>query len=287
MGQVGRRFHHLYQGKEGESMFSLKKVALGASALLLVFSLFGSTLSSYISTGVGIVSENVKSSVPVEFEIQRLQDLITEINPEINKNLRMINEEKVEIAKLDDQITTAEERQLKSEVAIVRLRDDLLTGKSYFVYASHRYSADQVKTDLSNRVDRYDTEQATLDHKKQIREARQTSLDAAEKKITQMREMKRQLEATVEKLKAQKEMNEVAKAGSEFNFDDSKLGQAKELAKEIETRLEIERQATSGESYSEGAIPLDEEEPVVEDVLQKVTNRFGPSTKDGSNLANN
>lgn len=267
-------------------MFNWKKWAFAISAALLLFSVtVGESVFSYLTTGYNMVESNVKDNIPVEFEIQRLRDLIEKVDPQIRENYAAIAKEEAQVKKLDSKIAIMENQLEKQQQAIVRLRDDLATGEKWYVYASHSYTADQVKNDLANRFTRYETQEATLTSLKQIRDARQKSLNAAIKKIEQMREAKRQLLAKVESLEAQKKLNEVAAAGSNFSFDASALGQAKELAQELETRLEVERERFAAESYNQGTIQLDEE-PNHKDVMEKIAERFGHSKRSSSVAGN-
>ena len=53
---------------------------------------------------------------------------------------------------------------------------------------------------------------------------------------------KRQLEVDIENLEARKKMVEVAQTTSNYQFDDSQLGQVKELVTDLRTRLRSGRE---------------------------------------------
>ena len=93
-----------------------KAVILGGVALAaLVF--FGSSAKSYFRTFAGGVSESVENSVPVEFQLQRARTMIKDLTPEVRKNMHTIAKEEVELQRLDEQITGAENRPGQGERA--------------------------------------------------------------------------------------------------------------------------------------------------------------------------
>src|SRR5208337_922855 len=124
-------------------------------------------------------------------------------------------------------------------------------------YGGRNYTPAEVKTDLANRFERYKTAEATLASLKQVRDARVKSLAAARQKLEGMLAQKRQLLVEVENLKAHNEMIAAAQATSNYQFDDSQLGRAKELVQNIKTRLDVSEKVNIAESEFQGEIPLD------------------------------
>jgi hypothetical protein len=81
---------------------------------------------------------------------------------------------------------------------------------------------------------------------------------------------KRQLEVDVENLEAREKMVEVAQTTSNYQFDDSQLGQVKELVTDLRTRLQVAEKMVNAESNLNDEIPLDQKVPgdIVEQVNQ-------------------
>jgi phage shock protein A len=152
----------------------------------------------------------------------------------------------------------------------------LAENRSHYTYASdRRYSAGEVRDDLNRRFERYKTNDATVAHLREMRDARQRQVDAAKEKLEAMVAAERQLSAEVENLEAQLKLVQVAEATSNFNFDDSKLARAKELVSSIRTDLEVaSRLAASDVEYS-GEIQLDHEAP--SDIEDQVAEYFSLS----------
>ena len=195
-------------------------VVLGAVAAVFFL---GRDAVSYIRTSVGWMKDSVKSSVPVQFEIERARRMIKDLEPEVRKNVQAIAKEEVEVEKLQKQIVDTEARLAKEKEEILKLHADAMSGKESFTYGGRTYTAGQVKTDLAARWLRYKTSDATLVSWKDTLAARQKSLEGAQKKLKGTLDARRQLLVEVENLQARLQMVAAAQTTSNHNFDDSHL----------------------------------------------------------------
>jgi chromosome segregation ATPase len=252
----------------------IKRIVIGAGVATMVgVFLFGRDVFSYIRTSAGYVKDSVQSSVPIEFQIDRARNMIKDLVPEVRKNMHIIAKEEVEVQRLEEQMAAAEARLVKEKEQIVRLKTDLGGGKGELRYAGRSYTADEVKTDLANRFERYKTSEATLASLKEIRSARQKSLTAARQKLDGMLAQKRQLQVDVENLEARTQMIAAAQTTSNYQFDDSQLGRVKELVGNLRTRLEVAEKMVNAEMQFQGEIPLDK--PAPENIVDQVSEYFG------------
>lgn len=249
-----------------------KSMFIGGAAVLLLGLLFGRNALSYVTTTVSRVSDTVKSSVPLDFEIDRARNMITDLTPEIRRNMHLIAKEEIQVEHLEKQVLAAEKTLTTDRSNILRLKAELDQGKDYVYLAGHRYTANQVKTDLASRFEHYKTSDATSVNLRKVLNARQNGLVAARQKLNGMLAAKRQLEVDVENLEARTKMIEVAQASSDFNFDDSHLARTKDLIRDIQTRIEVGERLLNAESTFQDRIPLDD--PVVEDVSAEVVAYF-------------
>ncbi|NIO45547.1 MAG: hypothetical protein GTN77_01835, partial [Planctomycetales bacterium] len=154
-----------------------------------------------------------------------LKDLV----PEVHKNMHMIAREKVRVKRLEEQIAKAEQRLARKKGEMQTLLTALETGQSAYSFAGRSYSAAQVQKDLANRLKCCKTSEATLESWQQRKAAMQQGVEAAQQKLEDMLAVKRELEVEVEHLKARLGLVEAAKASSQYQFDDSRLGRVKEL----------------------------------------------------------
>ncbi|MBX9790900.1 MAG: hypothetical protein K2Y37_18430 [Pirellulales bacterium] len=253
----------------------LKKALIGGGVLaLLTGFFFGRDACSYVRTSVGWVKDSVKDSVPVEFEIDRARKMVKDLVPDIRKNMHLIAREEVELERLGKQVVELEARLTKDKAAILQLKGDLEGSQDAFQYASHRYSREEVKTDLGRRFERFKTNEATLASLREISTARLRSLEGARQKLENMLAQKRQLEVEVENVEARLKMVQAAQAGSDYHFDDTRLGRVKELLNELRTKIEVDERLVGSETEF-GEIHLDQ--PVSDNIVEQVTDYFsGP-----------
>jgi chromosome segregation ATPase len=255
----------------------IKRVLLiGGGAILVGVLLFGRNVFSYLRTSIGYVTGAVQESVPIEFQIDRARGMIQDLVPEVRKNMHVIAKEEVEVQRLDEQIGENQERLGKEKDQLLRLKTDLVSGKEEFKYGGRSYTADEVRSDLANRFERFKTGEATLASLKEIRNARQKSLAAARQKLEGMLASKRQLQVDVENLEARLQMVAAAETTSKYQFDDSRLGRAKELVANLRSRLEVAEKLVNAEVYYHDEIPVDKATP--ENIVEQVTEHFAAKT---------
>jgi chromosome segregation ATPase len=259
-----------------------KGILAGAAAMLLAGFFFGRDAWSYMSTSAGWVKDSVKSSVPMEFEIERARTMIKDLVPDIQKNMHVIAKEEVEVERLEKQIAQAETKLSVDRASLLKLKSDLASNQDRYEYGGRSYTVSQVKLDMANRFERYKTGDATLASLREIHGARQNSLDAARQKLEGMLAAKRQLEVDVENLEARLKMVEAAQTTSEYNFDDSRLSRAKELISDLRTRLDVAAKMVDAQGNFHSEIPL--EETATGDIVEEVTEYFqGNSTRVAGN----
>src|SRR5687768_2938747 len=153
-------------------------VVVGGLGLLSVF-IFGRDACSYMKTSYGQATEAVTGSFPTEFQIDRARRMVRELQPEIAECAHVIARQQVEVEQLDERIAKLEGKLEKDKSDLVRLQSDLGEGRSYYTYAGYRYSSDEVREDMSNRFERFKTNEATIEHWRKMRDARRAQVDAA------------------------------------------------------------------------------------------------------------
>lgn len=251
----------------------IKRMLLGGGVGLLVMGLlFGRDAISYVRTSAGWVKQSVTDSVPVEFQIERARKMIDDLEPEVRRNKHLIVKEEVALERLGEQVAGLERRQGQDKQNLMRMKAELERGEPFVVFAGHSYTIDQVRRDMTSRFERYKTNDETLFNLRRVLNARQKSLEAARTELEQMLSARSQLIAEVAKLEARQKMVTVAQTASEFNLDDSLLARAKDLVREVETRLDVTERLLNTDAQFAEEIPLDE--PVGEDIAAQIAEYF-------------
>lgn len=249
-------------------------VKVGAAVLViggLGMLVLGKASNSYVRTAVSRVQTAVDENVPLDFEIDRAKTMLTQLDPDIRRSMTAIAEGEASVARLQRQVAELEQQQETTKTGMLRLKTDLESNQASYKYGGKIYAAADVKIDLKRRLDRYQVQQDTLSKMKEILAARQAALDAAEQKLRNMQAAKRQLEVDIANLEAQHKLIEATQAAGNYNLDDSRLSQTKELVGKLQARLDVTSRLMAVDR-SGGEIVLDEP---AEDVLEQVTKVLG------------
>ncbi len=219
--------------------------------------LFGKDMISYVKSSAKGVRAAAKDSVPIEFELRRARDLLEEIIPEMQANVRVIATEEVEVAALKGEIAKQRESLDGEQSKIKTLRVALEQPRAQYAFAGRNYSHDEVKHDLAARFERFKESEVVLASKVQVLESRERSLDAARQQFAKTAGQKRILESKIEGLTGQYRLVKAATAGSKFQMDNSKLAQTEKLIAQIQKRLDVAERVLAAESKFVEQIPVD------------------------------
>jgi len=245
--------------------------ALGAGALYLAF---GTSAPSYIRTAAHRVRHNVKSTVPVQFDIDRARDEVARLEPAIRDSLEHLARTEVEVKYLEREIAETRANHENEKVAIKAMRNRLETGELRLA-GNVTYTADEVKSDLARRFDHYKNVSEVLESKEATLKAKLKETAAYRQQLQQMASAKRALMSKIDGIEARLKMIETTKQGNEFNFDDSALSRAKASVADLEKRIEVmSRKAEMEGKYADSGLPVGIEPG--RDVLREMDAEFGP-----------
>lgn len=196
--------------------------------------------------------------VPLEFEIARARKMLDDLHPEITSQKRSIALEELNLAKLKEQVKEDEKKLEKRWSDIKRMRDDLARGDDTYVYAGGTYTAEQVKTDLTNKFERYKVTEAILQQNRKVLQIRKKGLAAAQKNLASLIAAKEKLEVEVENLGARLKMLEAAEATGEWNVEETQLLKIRQLLSDIEAGVEKDTESVDTDGLLFGELQVDE-----------------------------
>lgn len=258
-----------------------KKILIGSAiAVGLGTFVFGRDAISYVRAGCRNVQNAVKSEVPVEFEIERARTLVDQLVPDIRQCMHVIAEQQVDIEHLTVSLARKEGDLAKQKDAILALRTDLGSGKSSFIYASHKYTSGDVKRDLATRFERYKAAEELLTADRQILTAREQTLVANREKLDGLMQAKKELEVKLEQLQARLQTVRAAEAVSQLAIDDSNLSHARKLIEDLNKQLDVKQRVLDAEVKFTGLIPVEKATPAVPvDLNQQIDAYFSQPTE--------
>lgn len=221
----------------------LRWIKYGIGTLVVVgglgFFALGPNCVSYLTTTANSAREMVRESVPVEFELKRARQLIDDILPDLQSQIRMIAHEEVEIAALKKEIDSSENQQASEETAIAGLRQKMNVYQVSYKVNGRDIDRDAMTETLAQRFRRFKQGEFTLKSKQRLLEKREAGLNAALAMLEKMKHRKGELELKVEALAAQHRMVQASAIESGSVIDESQLASADQLLDSIENRLKV------------------------------------------------
>lgn len=200
---------------------------------------FGPELASYATSSVRQVRTEVKNSVPVEFELQRAKDLLDDILPEMHANVRRIAEEEVSLAQLKEDVAKHRDAIDTEKVQLTKLRDMVTTQQVSYAVNGRNVRHDEVRNELSRRLDRIKEASVVLAGKERLLVSREQVLAAAIDRLEKTRSQKVVLQDRIASLEAQHELVKSASVGTAVAIDNTKLAQTEKLIADIKNRLDV------------------------------------------------
>jgi chromosome segregation ATPase len=221
--------------------------------------LFGRDLSSYLTSGTRSVRGVVQDNVPIDFQLRRARDLVDDIIPEMQANVRIIAQQEIEIESLKKDINDSTRALNEEKVRVAKVRDCLNTERTSFSFNDHSYTREQIKEDLARRFDTVKEAEVVLSGKRRLLDNREKSLTAAEQMLEKARSQKMVLEGQIAALEGQYSLVKAASAGSHngLNIDNSKLAQSQKLIDQIKKQLDVAERVLSHESRFIEPIQID------------------------------
>jgi len=219
--------------------------------------LVGSELGSYIRSSARALRGGIKSSLPAEFLLKRARDLLDEVGPEMQANIRLVAQQEVEIANLKSDLSAGEKSLADQQARVQRLRAMLADEHAEYRLCGITYSREQLKEELASSFDRYREAESAIAAKRRLLSARERSLVASMQAIEKIRVQKVNLENQIIALEAQSRLIQVASNGSSVSMDTSKLAQAQRLLVDVKKQLDVSERVLAHEARFTHPIPID------------------------------
>lgn len=220
----------------------IKKFVLAAGLVVALVAALGFTkLGSYTRTAWKQVRETAGNQVPIEFEIERIKNEISQLMPDLKKNLSIVAEEMAAVERLEKDIQTTQVNMEKQKTALLTMARDLETKETSFIYGPKVYTRDDVARKMTLDWKSYRICESELKTKEQVLEAKKRALAAAREQLTSIKEQEQQLKLQVAELEAELKNVRLAETKSRFSIDGTRLAEVKRSIEDLRFRLDKER----------------------------------------------
>jgi hypothetical protein len=288
MGPPGEsRFRHLsicfLVGKGSHTM--IKKIGIAALAVVAgMFILRSTHLGAYARTAWHKVRTGIKHEVPIEFQIDTIRQEVTQLMPDMRKNISLVARETVELQRLREQVNDTHAKLDKELESVADLRNSLLSATATVSYNGRSMSVERAEALLARKVDACKSCQSELKAKEDLVEAREQGLEAERDKLAAMKSQKEQYEVQIAQLEAQLKTLRLAQARSNFQLDDSRLSRIKGMIADVRSQMQVEEKTAElvGQFCDEETPPAAKPVKSKADVIQAANELLGesrPSTK--------
>lgn len=219
-----------------------KKTALGLGGVMLVATLvMGPTTTwSHVQGLFAGIGDWIEDSTPPEYDLERAERMLAEVEPEIANDERAVAEKKVDLEILRDKLATMRSRAEGLLHEIAARNADL---KSLKVSRRTRSEIATKQSALETRIAQYESTKANLARMERTIAAHESALAAAQKRLAARKEEKERLALAIQELRAQlAEIQATESANSRTEVDSSALAEVRDLVKRLQRDMKVEKQ---------------------------------------------
>ena len=187
------------------------KLWIVVAAGVVVTSVGIGTAWSYLKTAHAQLGQTIRDAVPIAFELKRLEQMTTDLIPEMRANQKVAAQLDVEIEYLAREIETMRNAQKDGKAQMQKLRQALAEKKNSYEFGGRTFSRQEVEQDLERRLQPYDNTAVQLAAKEQILKARRQTLAAATDRIKQYQQQHDLLVQKAESLQGRAEVGRIGR----------------------------------------------------------------------------
>jgi len=250
-----------------------RKIAIAVGAVMLgLVVLYYTPVASLVKVAWNDTTGWLDSQVPVETRIKQLKLKADQMDGEIKVNCDKLAKMEMEIRNLEQQVASLKGDQATRKAEITAKADKLRNLDGVKV-------ALRDKTRLTNELDvavsSYEVKGIKIKSLQDMIAAKRETLDAAQKKVGDMRELKDQLYLKIAQVETRKELVDIKTQQSQIQVNDSLMSECNALAKKIddqltERELQVENYKKFGVTGDNGTVVTERESKPAKDVLQRV-----------------
>jgi chromosome segregation ATPase len=267
-----------------------RKIGIAALAVVAgMFILKSTHLGAYARTAWHKVRTGIKHEVPIEFQIDTIRQEVTQLMPDMRKNISLVARETIELQRLHEQVETVQIKLDNELDSVAALRNSLQDATATVSFKGRKLSLERAQDLLARKIDACKTCQTELKAKKDLLEAREAGLEAEREKLAGMKQQKENYEVQIAQLEAQLKTLRLAQARSNFQLDDSRLSRIKGMIDDVRSQMQVEEKTAQlvGEFCTDEASPPASTKPAKTkaDVIQAANELLGDSPKNSPKLA--
>jgi len=252
-----------------------KKVLIAAAAIVVALVVVkGTWLGSHLRMNACKVGSYLKSSVPPEDEIKRLQMEVQNLQKDDDKHVDKVARMAVDLEKMEREVARLKANLVREEGRIREVRKEM--GESTFVvYGGSRYTRDDLRLDAQA----FKTAEDNLKSKEETIAAKRRHLTLEKKKLSELQTTRNQMLNDLQRLETALAEERQAQASNESSIDDASYRKIRKDMESVRDRVNVLKM--SRELRGELRVPQVDERKTqqTKETDQFIEARFGDAPK--------
>jgi peptidoglycan hydrolase CwlO-like protein len=253
-----------------------KKLWVAALAVGVGLLLIGTPIAGWLASNAKVAwnksNQAIEENTPIEWEIQRLEAQLPDLQTEIKQHRVAVAREEVELDTFKAQIKTEEAGLVKEKEklkGLLRAVED--SDGKYVSFGGRDMSFTTAKERLASATESCKTAEKSLETKRRTLESRERGLDAARDRLEAMKSRHNQLKNDLDQLKAEYAELQAQKAAQKLPTDDSRTAKLAQDVQKLKNRMKVESKLAAEDASSFAAEDKDPKDVVKDarDYLEK------------------
>jgi len=220
-----------------KAIFTSAAVALGL--LVLSQTRFGHKVTGLAELAWNKVSNCVSRSVPLDVEINLIENEIGKMDRDVKKNFDSLAQEMVAYEEMKKEVDLVRTNLQKRMQVLERMRRDLKNESAKIVYDNREVSRSQLENKFTQDWNSFKVSQEGLKVKEKLLQQKQDHVEAFKAKIDAIQNEREALKTQVLKMKTELEELRATQAQCKVQVDDSRLGSIKDSLNNVQHRISV------------------------------------------------
>jgi chromosome segregation ATPase len=258
-----------------KAIFTVAAIALGL--LVLGQTRLGHKVFGLAELAWSKIGCKVNNSVPLDWEISRIEKEIAKLEKEKAKHFDKLAQEVVAVEKMKRDVGNVRAELEKQKANLVQMRQDLNAKTEHIVYNGHAFPRSRVEVKFSQDWKSYQVAEKGLEVKEKMLKQKQEYVEAYKAKIDTIKTTCDSLRTEVARLRTELEEVRVSQNQCKVQIDDSRLGEIKKSLAEVQERVDVmKKKAELQGHFSNSNVTIPVETKVeANKALEEFDSRFG------------
>ena len=219
-----------------------KKLAITTVFLVAVVAALSFTwVGSHLQTALNNLNTAAKKQVPIDFELQRLRDEVGNIKKDVDKNRELVANEMAQVERREREIAAERAGLEKRKVFCDELARKVKSGETQIFISSKPFTLQQAAERMNSEWNAYKRDKASLELREKELAYKKEAVESAKEQLKAMMDQEAGFRLELSRLESELQAVKVAETRSQFQLDDSRVGDIKTGIEDVRTRIAAKR----------------------------------------------